>query len=119
MTGARAVIYENALDLVDRIGGAADAGSLECNAAFAYAETLGSLLLALAEGEVDSGGVTDQSWALERWRRIAISNAHRRAPLDVAAAWELTAAECDRLGNHDAAEQARSMARAQLKRGVA
>lgn len=57
--------------------------------------------------------------ALERWRRVVLESDRRRSPLDVAAAWELTAAECERLGNADAADEARARARAQLKRSVA
>lgn len=63
--------------------------------------------------------ITEGLHALERWRRTVLESDKRRAPLDVAAAWELTAAECERLGNNDAAEEARAMARAQLKRSVA
>lgn len=60
--------------------------------------------------------ITEGMHALERWRRTVLESDRRRAPLDVAAAWELTAVECERKGLPDAAEEARAMARAQLKR---
>lgn len=63
--------------------------------------------------------ITDGFDALERWRQLVLESDRRRAPLDVAAAWELTAAECERRGNNDAADEARAMARAQLKRSIA
>lgn len=71
------------------------------------------------KSSVTVGAITDGMDALERWRRTVLEADKRRSPLDVAAAWELTAAECERLGNHDAADEARAMARAQLKRSIA
>ena len=63
--------------------------------------------------------ITEGMHALERWRRLVLESDKRRAPLDVAAAWELTAVECERRGLTDAADEARAMARAQLKRRTA
>lgn len=57
--------------------------------------------------------------AVERWRQWVLEHQKRYAPLDVAAAWELTASECDRRGFTDRAEEARASARAQLKRKTA
>ena len=80
--------------------------------------------IALAELEaqrtkVEPESVTEGMHALERWRRLVLESDKKRPPLDVAAAWELTAVECERMGYVDAAEEARAMARAQLKRSVA
>ena len=76
-------------------------------------------LQARTQPRVDIESITEGMHALERWRRRVLESDKRRAPLDVAAAWELTAVECERLGNMDAADEARAMARAQLKRSVA
>jgi hypothetical protein len=76
-------------------------------------------LHARTQPRVDIESITEGMHALERWRRRVLESDKRRAPLDVAAAWELTAVECERLGNMDAAEKARAMAHAQLKRSVA
>ena len=62
--------------------------------------------------------ITEDMHALERWRRTVLESKRRRAPLDIAAAWELTAVECERKGLTDAADEARAMARAQLKRSA-
>jgi hypothetical protein len=80
--------------------------------------------IALAELEAQRGkqepeSITEGMHALERWRRLVLESDRRRSPLDVAAAWELTAVECERRGLTDAAEEARTMARAQLKRSIA
>jgi len=60
--------------------------------------------------------MADDAPALERWRRVVLERPKKYAPLDVAAAWELTAAECDRRGETDYANDARASARAQLTR---
>lgn len=80
--------------------------------------------LALAEAQQRArpepeAPIADGAHALERWRQLVLESDRKRAPLDVAAAWELTAVECDRMGHAEQAEEARARARAQLKRSVA
>jgi hypothetical protein len=69
--------------------------------------------------QTDIESITEGMQALELWRRWVLESDKRHPPLEVAAAWELTAVECERLGHIDVAEEARAMARAQLKRSVA
>lgn len=48
--------------------------------------------------------------ALERWRREVFAAGKSARPLERAAAWELTALELERVGDPDAARQARRFA---------
>lgn len=54
--------------------------------------------------------------ALERWRREVLAMAHRARPLELAAAWELTALEFDRVQDVWAANHARHHAAAAIAR---
>lgn len=54
--------------------------------------------------------------ALERWRREVMANAENARPLELAAAWELTALEFERIGDTWGAERARHHAGAAICR---
>jgi len=45
--------------------------------------------------------------AVESWRRAVLEHPAHHSKRDIAAAWELTAIECDRAGNTHGAERAR------------
>jgi len=61
---------------------------------------------ALAGGIGPSDLVLDRLPALERWRRLAIASPGRRAPLDVAAAHELTGLKLSLAGDLAGADEA-------------
>lgn len=65
--------------------------------------------LVVAANEVP-GDLADAAPALEKWRREIFAAGASARPLERAAAWELTALELERVGDADAARQARRFA---------
>lgn len=69
--------------------------------------------LVIAANEVP-GDLAASAPALERWRREVFAAGKSARPLERAAAWELTALELDRVGDPEAAAQARRYAAAAI-----
>ena len=88
MRPERRQLYENAQWLVDRL----ESESINATLDPITGESLAGFLSYILAELYDTDGIMfDEYPALERWRRLATLNTARRAPLDVAAAWELTA----------------------------
>jgi len=111
MTPERARIYENAFHLVNRIGELCETEDADPSYIGCLADSVGALLTALNESEV-CGVAHDAFPALMRWMRLATAHTARRAPLDVAAAWEARALVAELNGDIAAADDQLERARA-------
>jgi hypothetical protein len=126
VTDARAVVYTNTRWLAERLLADAEAAiggypfdegppappvPLDATRVWAIADFMLGLLDVLQEGE--SADPLAACPALERWRAQVLESRGRQ-PLEVAAAWELTALVCEHTGLADAAVSARAAAGAAI-----
>lgn len=122
MTDERALLYTNVRwlcgRLIDRAGGdpfdlerPLTTPQLEPNEVWCLVDSIAGLIGFLEQGESVDPLATCP--ALERWRAQVLESRGRQ-PLELAAAWELTAFACESAGLSDAAASARTAARAAI-----
>lgn len=112
MNDARMLVYTNARWLVEQLRRDTDEGAattaLDPVRVWSVADFILGMLDILQEGEC--ADPLAPCPALERWR-TQILESRGRQPLEVAAAWELTALACEHAGLSEAAASARNQAR--------